>query len=60
MWQMEAEGQPDKMGSDKDMHMKQRCGMEFLHVEKMAFTDIHWHLLNVYGEWAVDVSPVSW
>jgi len=41
MWQMEAEGQPDKMGSDKDMRMKQRCGMEFLHVEKMAFTDIH-------------------
>ena len=33
--------------SDMDMSMEQRCGIEFLYVEKMAPTDIHWHLLNL-------------
>ena len=29
-----------------------------LHVEKMAPTDIHWCLLNIYGDQTVDVSTV--
>ena len=27
---------------------------------KMASTDIHWHLLNVYGDQSVDVNTVRW
>ena len=30
-----------------------KCIIEFLHVEKMTPTDIHWHLLNVYGDQTV-------
>ena len=41
MQQMAAEGQSDKMTSDMEEHLKQRCVTEFLHVEKMAPTDIH-------------------
>ena len=38
--------------------MKQRCVNEFLHAEKTAPTDNHQHLLNIYGDQAVDVSTV--
>ena len=31
----------DKMASDMEVCMKQRCGTEFLHVEKIVPTDIH-------------------
>ena len=55
---MEAEGQSDRMASDIEMHMKQKCVTEFLHVAKMAPIDIHWHLLNVYGDQTLDVSTV--
>ena len=55
---MAAEGQFDKMASDVEMHMKQRGGSEFFHVGKMAPTDIHQHLLNIYGGQTVDVSTV--
>jgi len=58
MTQMAAEGQSNKMASDMEVHMKQRCGLEFLHVEIIARMDIHWHLLNIYGAWRVDVSTV--
>ena len=34
-------GQSDKMVSDMEVCMKQRCVIEFLHVEKMAPIDIH-------------------
>ena len=37
--QMAAEGQSDRMQSDKEVDMKQRGGPEFLHVEK-------WHPLT--------------
>ena len=47
MWQMAVEGQSDKMASDMEV---QRCGIEFLHVEKMAPIDIHWYMLDVYGD----------
>jgi len=38
--------------------LKQRCVIEFLHVEKMAATGIHWCLLNVSEDQAVAVSTV--
>ena len=38
--------------------MKQRCVIEFLHTEKMTPTDIH--LVNVYGDHAVDESTLRW
>ena len=53
---MAAEGQCDKMASDMEVCLKQRGGTEFLHVEKMAPTDIHRRLLYIYGDQAVDVS----
>jgi len=47
---MAAEGQSDRMMSDIEVHRKQRCVTEFLHVgEKMAPTDE-----------PVGISTVSW
>ena len=40
MWQMVAEGKSDKMASDTEVHMKQRCVTEFPHEEKK------WHSLS--------------
>ena len=45
--QIAAEGQPDKMMSDMEVLMKQRCVTEFLHAEKVAPTDIHRCWLNI-------------
>jgi len=42
---MAADGQSDKMVSDLEVQVKQWCGTEFLHVEKMTPTDIHQCLL---------------
>jgi len=50
---MAAEGQFDKAASD--MEVKQRCGIEFFHTEKLAPTD-----MNVYRDQTVDVSTVRW
>ena len=55
---MRAEGQSEKTASDTEVCMKQRCVIEFLHVEKTAPSDIHRHLPNVYGDQTVDVSKV--
>ena len=55
---MTAEGQSDKMASDMEVRMKQRCVIEFLHAEKIAPNDINRRLLNVYGDQTVDVSTV--
>jgi len=38
---------------------EEKCATEFLHAEKMAPTDIHWHLLNVCRDQPVDLSTVS-
>jgi len=57
---MAAEGPSDRMASDMEERMKQKGGTGFLHVEKIAPTDIHWYLLNVYGDQAVDGSTVKW
>jgi len=58
MRQMTAEGQSDKLASDMEVHMKQRCVIEFLHAEKIAPSDIHHRLLSVYGDQTVDVNTV--
>ena len=47
---MAADGQSDKMASHLEVHMKQRHVIEFLHAEKIAPTDIHGCLLNVYKD----------
>jgi len=51
---------PNKMLSDMEVQMKQRCDTEFLQMEKMAPTDIHQHLLNVYSDQTVDVITLMW
>ena len=48
------------MVSGMEVQMKQRCGNEFLHVEKTAHDDIHQCLLKIYGDQRVDVSTVRW
>ena len=60
MWQMAAEKQLDRVASNMEVCLKQRCGTEFFHAEKMALTDIHWRLLNIYGDQTVDASTVRW
>ena len=55
---MAAEGQSDRMASDMEMCLKQRGGIEFLQAEKVAPTDIHQCLLNIYGVQTVDMSTV--
>ena len=55
---MASEGQYDKMTSDMKVHMKQRCTVEFLHAEKIALTDIHQCLLNIYGDQTMNANTV--
>jgi len=57
---MAAEGQSDKMTSNVEVCIKQRCGIEFLHAENIALTDIYGQLLNISGDQTVDVSTVNW
>ena len=57
--QMTAEEQSDKMASDMEVRMKERCVTEFLHAEKFAPNDTHPRLLNVYGDQTVDVSTIE-
>ena len=56
---MTAEVQSDRMASDVEVWVKQRCGIEFLHAENIASTDIHRCLLNAYGYQTVKVSTVK-
>jgi len=55
---MATEEQSDTMVSDMEVCMKQR--VEFLCAQTLVPTDVHWHLLNVYGDQRVDVSTVRW
>ena len=55
MRQLATEGQSDKMASDTEVRMEQRHGIEFLHTGKIAATEIHQCLWNVYGDQTVDV-----
>jgi len=56
---MAAEGQCDKMVSDMEVHTKKWYVTKFLHLEKMAPTDIQCHLLNAYRDQTGDVSTVK-
>ena len=47
-------------GADMEVCMKQRYGIVLLCEQKMAPSDIHQCLLNVCGDWTVDVSSVRW
>jgi len=57
--QIVEERHTDKMASDKEVQMKQRCVTEFHHVEKMGPDDVHQCLLKVYENQIVDVSTVK-
>ena len=49
------------MASDMEMHTKQRCVVEFLHVEITVPIDIHQLLaVNVCGDQTVDVNTGRW
>ena len=48
----------DRMVSDMEMCMKQRCISEFLQAEKMKPISIHQSSLNIYGDQTADVSTV--
>ena len=56
---MAAEGQSNRMASNMEVQMKQRCVLEFFHAEKMAPIDIYWCLQNIYGDQTVDVSSLK-
>jgi len=58
--QMAAEEQSDKIVSDIEVQMKQRCGIKFIHVKKIAHIDIHQCLLNVDGDQRVNESRPRW
>ena len=49
---------PDKTAADMEVLMKQRCVIEFHHEKKIASTDLHQCLLNIYGDHTVDMSTV--
>ena len=58
-WQMAAEWQSDKMVPDMDVHMKQRCVIEFLHEKKkwqpLTFTGTYWTFMEtkqwMWAQW---------
>ena len=58
--QTAAEEKSDRKTSAVEVCMKQKCVTEFLHVKKVAPSDIHQCLLNIYGYPRVDVSTVRW
>lgn len=60
LWQMTAEWQSHRIAFDMEVCMKQRYGIVLLCEQKMAPSDIHQRLLNVCGDWTVDVSSVRW
>ena len=53
-------GQFDEIMSEMEVLMKQRCGIVFLYVEKIAPTDIYQCLLSISGDQTMDVSTVRW
>ena len=56
---MAAEGQSDRMVSDMEVRMKQKCVTEFQHAENRAPIDIHQHLSNACRDQNVDLSTVK-
>ena len=51
------QGEADKMACDMEMNMKQRCAIS-PYRKKMAPTDIHQYLLNIYGGQTVDMKTM--
>lgn len=57
-------GQSDKMASNVEVCMKERCDIKFLHAEKKnkkkngTHRAIHGLLRNMYGDQTMDVSTV--
>ena len=49
-----------KTASEMEVHMNQRCVIEFLLQEKVAPIDTDRCLLNIYRDQRVDVSTVRW
>ena len=60
LWQMTAEWQSHRIAFDMEVCMKQRYVSKHLRWERIATTNIHQWLLNIYGDQAVDVSMVRW
>ena len=60
MQQMAADQRSDKIVSDMEVPMKQRCWIKFLSAEKNDTHDIHWCLLSTYGNQTADVSMLKW
>ena len=58
-WQYKGR-QTDRMASGTEVCMQQRYVTDLLGTEKISPTDIHWHLLNIYGDQTVDVNTVVW
>lgn len=56
---MAAERWSDKVMSDMEVEMKERCVTKFLLIEKIAPNNIHRLLLNIYGDQAVNVSTLK-
>ena len=44
------DGSRNKMAADMAVHMKERCIIEFLWVEKIEPIDTHQNLLSIYGD----------
>ena len=64
MWWMTGGGWSDRMASDMEMSLKQRCVTEFLYAEKITPIDIHQHLLNVdmstvRGGWCISAMATA-
>jgi hypothetical protein len=60
VWKKTVDEQSGRMASDMEVHIKQRCIIEFLHAEKNAPADNRRRSLNIYGDQTVDVSTVRW
>jgi len=56
---MAAEGQSDRMEPDVEVCMKQRSLNSSMQ-KKVAPSDIHQCLLNIYGDQTVNASTVRW
>ena len=58
--QTTAEWQSDKMASNMEENRKERCVIEFSIWKKIASIDIHWQLMNIFGDQTGNVNTVKW
>ena len=57
---MAAEGQSDRVASDMEVHIKQKCDIEFLYVKNIATSNIHLHLPSVDGDRGCECNVRWW